>query len=130
MRNRETAYRWLNSFTDFHNVSDKDTAVKESAMFQLTKTHSDKHTAHKATMTKMDVYLLLQRFFKNDCQVPVELCVAIDNLFMTVGIWLAEYVIETSMYDTTLNNENPQWFFNVYSKQTIPWYLRCGIVAA
>jgi len=70
MRNRETTYLWLNSFTDLHNVSDIDTAIRESAMFKLIKISADNHVSHQAVITKMYVYLLLRLFFKNDCQVP------------------------------------------------------------
>ncbi|CAI6374964.1 unnamed protein product [Macrosiphum euphorbiae] len=122
MSNRDNVYAWFTTMTTLHISDDIETAERASVMYYVTKTPSETHIKHRAVFSKLDVVALLGPFFKRESDVPLKLCIYMDNLFMAVSYWLVHYVAKSDSIYSRLNNTNSEVFFEKLNKTVIHWF--------
>lgn len=72
----------------------------------------------------MCIYRLLKQFFKREKEVPKELCIAFDNLFMNTIEWItADYIVHTGIFKSgsLLTLENSVVSFKDHDKYLTVW---------
>lgn len=122
IRNRETICEWLFSMTNIHNLNDINESKKQSVFYNTIAKNYDGKKNHQAVFSKLDIFALLGRFFKNESQIPIDLCISCDNLFMILIYWVSDYVIDTGILKINLTSETSVSFFNNHNNYFIPWY--------
>lgn len=75
-------------------------------------------------LKKIDVYMLLSKFFVKDSLVPLDLCIAMENLFMIIVYWVSEHIVSTDIFNNSpmLTAHSVDDFLNNNNKQQIEWY--------
>jgi len=124
MHNRESIFKSFLSMTSLHNLGNMDSTKYESSLFKLTKSPTDDFTKHVVVFRKIEVYNILSNFFVKDTDISLDLCIAMDNLFMIPGYWIADCVVSTNLINTCsiLNKHSSAHFFLTNDKYQIPWY--------
>jgi len=122
IRNRDTICEWLYTMTNIHNLNDIDDSKKQSVFYNTIAKNIDSKKNHRAVFTKLDMFALLGRFYKNESQIPIDLCISCDNLFMILIYWVSDYVIDTGILKINLTAETSVLFFNNHNNHLIPWY--------
>lgn len=122
IRNKDTICEWLFTMTNVHNLNDIDESKTQSVFYNTIVKNNDNIKKHQVVFSKIDLFALLGRFFKNESQIPIDLCIFCDNLFMIVIYWVSNYVIDTGVFKKDLKSETSVLFFDNHNNYLFPWY--------
>lgn len=131
-RGREQIFKWIFTITSTFFKDDHEHSILTDGgrNKQSSSTNERKNTVIKQS----DIRNMLSFLFAKDSQVPVRLCVKLDNLLAFFGHWFAELTTNIKPFigvggKYAVNEENANMFFSIFENQnSFPRYLGAQII--